>query len=125
MRYAGKMYVPPWLACVYLGSNIVLNTLNFYWFGKMIETVKSRFREPKDVKRKRWEGKMKGESEVVLVEGLVDASTVIDSVLVDTSNGEVLGDATSMEGEMGEKGTVDVSGNSIEVEKTEVKRRNK
>ena len=35
--------VPVWLAVTYLSSNIVLNSLNFYWFGKMIETVRKRF----------------------------------------------------------------------------------
>lgn len=44
MRFAHETRVPVWLASTYLGSNVVLNTLNFYWFGKMIETVKKRFR---------------------------------------------------------------------------------
>jgi hypothetical protein len=44
MRFEGEGVVPVWLACTYLGSNIVLNTLNFYWFGKMIEAVKKRFK---------------------------------------------------------------------------------
>lgn len=48
MRFAGERVVPVWLACTYLGSNIVLNTLNFYWFGKMIETVKKRFQPTKE-----------------------------------------------------------------------------
>ena len=48
MRFAGNRTVPIWLACTYLGSNIVLNTLNFYWFGKMIETVKKRFQPQKE-----------------------------------------------------------------------------
>ncbi len=47
MRFAREGSVPVWLASTYLGSNIVLNTLNFYWFGKMIETVKKRFRPAK------------------------------------------------------------------------------
>ena len=51
MRYAGHQTIPTWLACVYLGSNVVLNTLNFYWFGKMIETIRKRFTEVK-VKKK-------------------------------------------------------------------------
>ena len=33
-----------WLAITYLTSNVVLNSLNFYWFGKMIETVRKRFK---------------------------------------------------------------------------------
>lgn len=40
--FAGKN-VPLWLACVYLGSNSILNLLNYYWFTKMIQTVASRF----------------------------------------------------------------------------------
>lgn len=48
MRFAGDRTVPVWLACTYLGSNVVLNTLNFYWFGKMIETVKKRFQPPRE-----------------------------------------------------------------------------
>ena len=35
--------VPFWLAMTYLGSNIILHSLNFYWFGRMIETVRKRF----------------------------------------------------------------------------------
>ncbi|EHK98873.1 putative Uncharacterized TLC domain-containing protein C17A2.02c [Glarea lozoyensis 74030] len=52
MQFAGPEFVPLWLAFTYLGSNIVLNTLNFYWFGKMIETVRKRFQPPKEERRK-------------------------------------------------------------------------
>ena len=52
MQFAGEEFVPLWLAFTYLGSNIVLNTLNFYWFGKMIETVRKRFQPPKEIRRK-------------------------------------------------------------------------
>jgi len=52
MRFAGEEYVPVWLAFTYLGSNVVLNTLNFYWFGKMIQAVKKRFTPAKDSKRR-------------------------------------------------------------------------
>ncbi|MCJ1384530.1 hypothetical protein MMC17_007647 [Xylographa soralifera] len=50
LRFQGDGVTPIWLACTYLGSNIVLNTLNFYWFGKMIEAVKKRFRPAKKEK---------------------------------------------------------------------------
>lgn len=36
-------HVPYWLIVVYLVSNLTLNALNWYWFGKMIETVRKRF----------------------------------------------------------------------------------
>lgn len=39
-------HIPLYLAFLYLGSNLVLNTLNFYWFGKMIETLRKRFEAP-------------------------------------------------------------------------------
>lgn len=52
MQFAGEEFVPLWLAFTYLGSNIVLNTLNFYWFGKMIETVRKRFQPPKEQRRR-------------------------------------------------------------------------
>ncbi|RYP73758.1 hypothetical protein DL771_003471 [Monosporascus sp. 5C6A] len=35
--------VPWWLAAVYIGSNLTLNSLNFYWFVKMIDAVRKRF----------------------------------------------------------------------------------
>lgn len=47
MRFtgAGTSSIPFWLAGLYLVSNILLNTLNFFWFGRMIETVTKRFKE--------------------------------------------------------------------------------
>lgn len=44
--------LPFWLAGIYLASNITLNTLNVFWFGKMIKAVQKRF-EPgaKDYKK--------------------------------------------------------------------------
>jgi hypothetical protein len=48
MRFAAEETVPVWLAVTYLGSNIVLNSLNFYWFGKMIEAVTKRFQPAKE-----------------------------------------------------------------------------
>ncbi len=45
------MRLPMWLVFLYLGSNTLLNFLNIYWFGKMVQTVMSRF-QPKDDKLK-------------------------------------------------------------------------
>ncbi|RDW88152.1 hypothetical protein BP6252_00184 [Coleophoma cylindrospora] len=52
MKFAGEEYIPLWLALTYLGSNVILNTLNFFWFAKMIETVRKRFQPPKERKTK-------------------------------------------------------------------------
>ncbi|KAK6958114.1 hypothetical protein Daesc_000907 [Daldinia eschscholtzii] len=39
--------IPLWLAAVYTASNLTLNSLNFYWFFKMIDAVRKRF-DPKE-----------------------------------------------------------------------------
>ncbi|KAJ4360617.1 uncharacterized protein N0V89_001183 [Didymosphaeria variabile] len=46
MRFAGERTVPLWLAACYLLSNLTLNGLNWFWFGKMIETIRKRFDPP-------------------------------------------------------------------------------
>jgi hypothetical protein len=46
MQFAGDRKVPVWLACCYLLSNLVLNSLNWFWFSKMIETLRKRFDPP-------------------------------------------------------------------------------
>ena len=48
--------VPLWLALVYLGSNAVLNSLNYYWFGRMVNTVRKRFTPPGGGKKKEGKG---------------------------------------------------------------------
>ncbi|KAK3170631.1 hypothetical protein OEA41_002712 [Lepraria neglecta] len=117
MRFSGEYVVPTWLACVYLGSNIVLNTLNFYWFGKMIETIKKRFRDGGNKKRGAGEEKEEG----VLVEGLMDSSTLITEITED--GGEIVGG----NGQVGNKGKMEAGfmngGNFIEVEQTQVRQR--
>ncbi|PWW74545.1 DUF887-domain-containing protein [Tuber magnatum] len=51
--FAGKN-IPFWLIMAYLGSNITLNLLNYYWFGRMIQTVSSRFtKKDKPVKKEK------------------------------------------------------------------------
>ncbi|KAH8422837.1 TLC domain-containing protein [Aspergillus melleus] len=47
-RYASHTAggIPTWLVLTYVVSNVVLNSLNYYWFSKMIETVMKRFRGP-------------------------------------------------------------------------------
>lgn len=43
MKYTKEEFLPLWLAVTYLGSNLVLNALNFYWFAKMIDALRKRF----------------------------------------------------------------------------------
>ena len=122
MRFAGDYSMPAWLAIVYLGSNVVLNTLNFYWFGKMIETIRKRFAESKDGKGGRTEDKGDG----VMVEGLMDSSTLIMEIAEDEDM-QVGGEDLMYDGEVEDKLTMKrgfLDGKStIEVQKTEVRRR--
>lgn len=44
MKFVGpNNSVPYWLIAIYVVSNMTLNCLNWYWFAKMIETVRKRF----------------------------------------------------------------------------------
>lgn len=60
MKFTGPdtAAIPYWLAGLYLGCNLVLNSLNFHWFGRMIETIRKRFQGkphddyPREVERK-------------------------------------------------------------------------
>jgi hypothetical protein len=44
--FAGETHVPLALGLVYLASNLVLNSLNIFWFAKMVQTIRSRFDPP-------------------------------------------------------------------------------
>ena len=56
----GENPVPAWLAVAYVVSNTVLSGLNFYWFGRMITTVKKRF-DRKEIKAEKDGDKKKGD----------------------------------------------------------------
>ncbi len=96
--------IPTWLALTYLGSNVVLNTLNFYWFGKMIETVKKRF-QPSEKGKKGKGGGEEEEREVVdvVVEGVELDGRVVEKVVEKAVDGGIKeGKGTGMEKANGE-----------------------
>lgn len=66
MQFAGDRTVPIWLAACYLASNLTLNGLNWYWFGKMIQTLRKRFDPPFGTRQP----EKVPEEEKVLVEGI-------------------------------------------------------
>ncbi|KAF2197213.1 DUF887-domain-containing protein [Delitschia confertaspora ATCC 74209] len=127
-RFAGDQTVPMWLAFCYLASNLTLNGLNWFWFGKMIETLRKRFEPPFGTKKPEQEP----EKEHVLVEG-IDVETDMEE---DAVSGEdvdmdadgvvvkVSGMEPAVEGsgetvvEKGEHGGM----KTVEVAKTEIKR---
>lgn len=129
MRFFSGDKVPTWLAAVYLGSNIVLNTLNFYWFGKMIETVRSRFQEP----RKGARGEAKALAGEVGIEGMdggdIGEQTSTDEVDSDgPQKGEkpfegVDGPASSEDLELTNTNKSTHAGNRIANENSEVRKR--
>jgi hypothetical protein len=51
LQFADGQTVPLWLAAAYLASNLTLNGLNWFWFGKMIETLRKRFDPPLGTRR--------------------------------------------------------------------------
>ena len=51
LKTPGELPVPTWLALSYLASNTVLSVLNFWWFGRMVKTVRSRFKKSKSRKK--------------------------------------------------------------------------
>jgi hypothetical protein len=51
LQFAEGQTVPLWLAAAYLASNLCLNGLNWFWFGKMIETLRKRFDPPLGTRR--------------------------------------------------------------------------
>ena len=123
MRFAGDYDMPAWLAVVYLSSNVVLNTLNFYWFGKMIETIKKRFAESRDKKGGR---KREDMDEGVMVEGLMDSSTLLTEIL-ESEDIQVGGEDLVYDGDSEDKLDMESSfldgKSTITVQKTEVRRR--
>lgn len=102
MRFATGENVPAWLAGIYVGSNVVLNSLNYYWFSAMVRAVRKRF-EPK---KKEVKGKGKEDEEEE------DEKPVVEGVELEIPDGD-LADV-----KVGTAGT-DV----LEVEQTEVRRR--
>lgn len=53
----GELPVPPWLALAYLVANTMLSGLNFWWFSRMIVTVRKRFEKPREMVNGKANGK--------------------------------------------------------------------
>ncbi|KAH9862615.1 hypothetical protein IAQ61_010033 [Plenodomus lingam] len=73
LQFADGQTVPLWLAGAYLASNLILNSLNWFWFGKMIQTLRSRFDPPFGTKKQTLvdkKVKQTPEDEKVLIEGI-------------------------------------------------------
>ncbi|KAF2849922.1 DUF887-domain-containing protein [Plenodomus tracheiphilus IPT5] len=117
LLFADGQTVPLWLAGAYLASNIILNGLNWFWFGKMIQTLRSRFDPPLGTKKPTPAGeKIKEipENEKVLIEGIhVSTPAALENEAKDYVN-------TAANGVVTEKSR---SGTHLEVKQSEVRNR--
>lgn len=118
MRFAEGTEVPIWLAGTYLAANLTLNSLNFFWFNKMIETVRKRFEPPLGTKRPE---KNQKDADKVLVEGIdVETDEEVEVTAV-APNGDAqlkVGGETVIA-----RGLYDDGRKTVEVERTEVRNR--
>lgn len=117
MRFAEGQTVPLWLAGAYLASNLTLNGLNWFWFGKMIETLRKRFDPPLGTRKPESDFKIAvpvPEDEKVLIEGIhVATPAAIETDAndyIDTDDGMVKLERSR-------------NGTHLEVQKTEVRNR--
>lgn len=106
MRFATGQDIPLWLALAYLGSNVVLNGLNWYWFGKMIEAIRKRFDPPLGTRG--LEPKMKSRKIKEGIDGTVGEE-----------NGELIKVQTDVA-----RGLYADGHKSVEVDRIEVRKRN-
>ncbi|KAJ5585182.1 uncharacterized protein N7459_004982 [Penicillium hispanicum] len=82
--------VPTWLVLTYVASNLVLNFLNYFWFGKMVETVLKRFRGPPaqpDEKKK--EGEKGVRLENLTQDVVLEAATKLEQEQADLLTGDL------------------------------------
>lgn len=80
MRFAGDKTVPVWLGAAYLASNITLNSLNWYWFEKMIAAVRKRFSPEKEKTKMEVHGDGKGISDETVRTKIVNGGAQVVEV---------------------------------------------
>ncbi|KAJ9667604.1 hypothetical protein H2201_002139 [Coniosporium apollinis] len=119
MRFAKDQHIPYWLPAAYLGSNLVLNTLNWVWFGKMIETIRKRFDPPFGTKGV--EDRVRGRRRRKSIEEKRN-EILVEGIDVDTDSGD--GDEEEREVEVS-RGADGEGRRSIEVKAREVRKRRK
>ncbi|KAF7587438.1 hypothetical protein BBP40_007234 [Aspergillus hancockii] len=91
--------VPVWLVGTYVVANVVLNSLNYYWFSKMVETVLKRFRVPKGEKEKK--DRNEGEKVEDAVEDIAQKVVLEAAATLEEEEGRVfLGDEPVVKGDV-------------------------
>jgi hypothetical protein len=115
LQFAEGQSVPLWLAGAYLASNLTLNGLNWFWFAKMIETLRKRFDPPLGTRKPEInEPAHVPEDEKVLIEGI----HVATPAALSTNEAEYFGNPS-------QKVSLEksASGMHLEVESSEVRTR--
>ncbi|OAK96163.1 DUF887-domain-containing protein [Phaeosphaeriaceae sp. SRC1lsM3a] len=115
LAFAEGQTVPLWLAAAYLASNLTLNGLNWFWFGKMIETLRKRFDPPLGTRRPEIKepGVVVPEDEKVMIEG----THVLTPAAVEADNADYLGAGKDVKLDRSSSGT------HLEVSASEVRSR--
>ncbi|EUC41782.1 hypothetical protein COCMIDRAFT_29480 [Bipolaris oryzae ATCC 44560] len=120
LQYSAGQTTPLWLISAYLASNLILNGLNWFWFSKMIETLRKRFDPP--IGTRKVQPKVSAtpveisENEKVLIEGIhVSTPGVIEK---DTEDYVNVASPKSLQFQKNKSGT------HLEVKQSEVRSRN-
>lgn len=120
LQYSAGQTIPLWLISAYLASNLTLNGLNWFWFSKMIETLRKRFDPP--IGTKKAQPKVSAapveisENEKVLIEGIhVSTPGVVEK---DTEDYVNVASPRSLQFQKNKSGT------HLEVKQSEVRSRN-
>ncbi|KAF2274680.1 DUF887-domain-containing protein [Westerdykella ornata] len=111
MQFAGERAIPLWLPLCYLASNLTLNGLNWFWFEKMIATLRKRFDPPFGTRKPEIKLPEKvPEEEMVLVEGTALATPGVNAA--DESGKDYISSVQ-----------VEKAGSVLKVQQTEVRNR--
>ncbi|EUC31211.1 hypothetical protein COCCADRAFT_28035 [Bipolaris zeicola 26-R-13] len=120
LQYSSGQTIPLWLISAYLASNLILNGLNWFWFSKMIETLRKRFDPP--IGTRKVQSKVNAapveipENEKVLIEGIhVSTPGVVEK---DTEDYVNIASPKSLQFQKNKSGT------HLEVKQSEVRSRN-
>jgi hypothetical protein len=117
LQFAEGQSVPLWLAGAYLASNLILNGLNWFWFGKMIETLRKRFDPPLGTRRPEIKESMPvPEDQKVMIEG----THVLTPAAIETDDSDYLRAGTSS---VAVKKESTKTGSHLEVSSSEVRTR--
>ena len=119
LQFADGQTVPVWLAGAYLTSNLILNSLNWFWFGKMIETLRKRFDPPFGTRRPEIkEPSTIAEEDKILIEGIHVATPA--AIETDVAEDYLSASAEILREKLEQTST----GTHLEVKQSEVRSRN-